>query len=204
MKPFSYYSNILFILLSISCSKEDSICKTRYSYFDSEKHYQTEIYEKGTISFYDTLLYDSIVKLLKDFNNISFTNLDNSIRTSYIIIDINSKSCSETDALFKRIKQKDKISNCNKWFFTEVDNQCGMYDIFLCKLKHDTLKNKMLDLISYTKTFLVRQSIDGGYYLIRADKNSNGDALDMANYFYESGYFEWSEPDYIGGFSPNK
>ena len=33
--------------------------------------------------------------------------------------------------------------------------------------------------------------------MIRADKNSKGDALDMSNEFYESGYFEYAEPDFI-------
>jgi len=35
------------------------------------------------------------------------------------------------------------------------------------------------------------------WFHLRADKNSNGDALQMANYFYETSLFEHSEPDII-------
>jgi hypothetical protein len=35
------------------------------------------------------------------------------------------------------------------------------------------------------------------WYSIYADKNSQGDALDLANYFYETGLFAASEPDII-------
>jgi hypothetical protein len=50
-------------------------------------------------------------------------------------------------------------------------------------------------MISETNTELVRQNkFMPKWYELRATKNSDGDALRMANHFYESRLFEHSEP----------
>lgn len=49
--------------------------------------------------------------------------------------------------------------------------------------------------IAETNTELVKQNeFMPKWYELRATKNSKGDALKMANYFYETGFFECSEP----------
>ena len=51
-------------------------------------------------------------------------------------------------------------------------------------------------MITETNTELVEQNeFMKKWFTLRATKNSNGDALKMANYFYETGLFESSEPD---------
>jgi len=44
---------------------------------------------------------------------------------------------------------------------------------------------------------IIESDTSSYHYIIRADKNSNGDALDMANKFFESGFFEYAEPEFI-------
>jgi hypothetical protein len=102
--------------------------------------------------------------------------------------------------LFSKIKKDSHISNCNEYLSADEGNSAGIYDIFSCKLKNDTLKNHLIKLLVKTQTKILKYNITG-YYLIRADKNSTGDAMDISNEFYESGYFEWSEPDFINSFS---
>ena len=52
-----------------------------------------------------------------------------------------------------------------------------------------------LKKISETNTELVTQNeFMPKWFELRATKNSNGDALKMANYFYETGLFESAEP----------
>ncbi len=199
MRPHLLSVALLNVFLFISCNKEDSVCNQRYYYYDSKKYYLTEIPYMGTISFYDTLLYDSVYNILKDFQGINLTNLDSQFKRNYLIVDIDSRSCHETDEIFEEIKQNHKISNCNKWLINEKGNEIGIYDVFICKLKHDSLKSKMYEIINNTKTTFIRESRHHDYYMIRADKNSLDDALEMSNYFYESGYFEWAQPDFIGG-----
>jgi hypothetical protein len=50
-------------------------------------------------------------------------------------------------------------------------------------------------IIAETKTELVKQDeFMPNRFELRATKSSNGDALKMANYFYETGLFQCSEP----------
>ncbi len=182
----------------MSCQKDNTnndCNNNRFYYYESGKIALKEIFNKGTISFYDTLSIDTINVILKQYEGIHYTF--NLIRTSCIIVTVDTKNCSETDLLFLKIKKDGRISNCDKYLITSDSLDLGIYDIFLCKLKNNSLINHLNDLVIKTNTKIVRYSNLGGYYLIRADKNSKGDALDMSNEFYESGYFEYAEPDFI-------
>ncbi|MGF1587278.1 MAG: hypothetical protein ACFCUM_18310 [Bacteroidales bacterium] len=58
-----------------------------------------------------------------------------------------------------------------------------------------------MELVTENRVEILESNKTGDYHIIRADKNSVGDALDMANIFFESGYFEWTEPEfYSSGF----
>lgn len=200
MKRPTFFLSVA-ILILIACQKEaQNTCDTRSYYNKSEKHLQSEIYTKATVSFYDTLSYDMTADILNDFP-VCFDNRENTYPGNYIIIDIDSESCNDTEELFNSLKQHEMISNCNMWLITDEGNERGMYDMFLCKLKHDSLENRLPDIIRITRTEYVRKNYD--VHVVRADKFSEGDALDMANDFYETGYFDWCEPDYLGQFSPH-
>jgi hypothetical protein len=192
------YLSFVGLAILMSCQKENTYndCNnSRFYYYESGKIALQEIFNKGTISFYDTLSIDTINAILKQYESIHSTfNLK---KASFITVIVDSKSCSETDLLFSKIKMDGRVSNCDKYLTTSDSLDLGIYDIFLCKLKSDSLMIYFNDLVIKTNTKIVRYSSLGGYYLIRADKNSKGDALDMSNEFYESGYFEYAEPDFI-------
>ena len=204
MKRLLIFCGII-TLTCLSCKKEnaDVECNnSRFYYYESEKIVLNEVYNKGTISFYDTLSPDAINMILKQYENIHYTPI--SIRTNWIIVTIDSKSCSETELFFSEIKKDDRVSNCNKYLISDKGDDLGIYDIFTCKVKNESLITEMNDLLLKTKTTIVEYNKYGNYYLIRVDKNSKGDALDISNEFYESGFFEWAEPDFIANFQPYK
>ena len=58
-----------------------------------------------------------------------------------------------------------------------------------------------MELITKNKLEIIRPATDSDRYIIRADKNAGGDALDMANLFFESGYFDYAEPEFFGGYT---
>jgi hypothetical protein len=195
---FLKYLSLVGLAILMSCRKDstNNDCNNnRFYFYESGKIALKEIFNKGTISFYDTLSIDTINMILKQYESVH--NTFNIIRSSFITVNVDSKSCSETDLLFSKIKKDARISNCDKFLVTGDSLDLGIYDIFLCKLKSDSLINHLTDLVIKTNTKIVRFSNLGGYYLIRADKNSKGDALDMSNEFYESGYFEYAEPDFV-------
>lgn len=190
---------VIFLQIAWSCKKEsnnlNSACKSRFFYDSSgNKLPVNEIFNKGVISFYDTLSFDSIINILKQYGKIHFTD---SSRNSFIIVYIDSKSCSSTDSIFTAIIKESKVSNCSKFMNSPQNNEIGIYDIFMCTLKDETSANHLSELLIKTNTRIVGFSTDLDCYFIRADKNSKGDALDMANEFYESGYFKWAQPNFI-------
>lgn len=68
---------------------------------------------------------------------------------------------------------------------------------FYVKVFDETNLTDLHNVISETNTELTGQNEFMKKWLtLRATKDSKGNALKMANYFYESGLFEYSEPDY--------
>ncbi len=181
------------------CCKKDSNsmnnCNSRFFYDGIGNEISVkEIFNKGVISFYDTLSIDTIIKLLKPYKSIHLTG---NVRASHIIVSMDVRSCSEADLLFSNIEKDTRVSNCNKFLFSSTGDSIGLYDIFNCKLKNDTLLDHLNELLIKTNTKIIGFDNTLRFYYIRADKNSEGDALAIANKFYESGYFEWSQPDFI-------
>jgi hypothetical protein len=161
----------------------------------------TEIPNEGTITFYDTLSIDNINQILNTYPDIKC--LSSSTYGNWIIISINSKSCPETDLLFSQIKEDPKVSNCNKVLVDQDGYNIGILDRLICVLKKETSWDIVNDLIINTNTTIIDYSANTRTLLLKADKNSKGDALDIANEFFESGYFEYAEPDFISNFYNN-
>jgi len=67
----------------------------------------------------------------------------------------------------------------------------------LCKLLNDSLKYHLNDLYTLTNSSFYGYDSTGKYYIIRVNKDANIDAIDIANKYYESGYFLYSQPDFI-------
>ena len=181
----------------LSCKKDDlsSYCKSRYYYNDSEKIIITEIPDQACISFYDTLSKEIINQILEQYQGIHVLSiLSNS---NHAIVSVDSENCNETNKLFNAVKNDSRISNCNKLLISEKGYMLGISDVFVCKLKSSTSLSEMTELITNNHTEILESNTSGNHFIIRADKNSNGDALDMANKFFESGFFEYAEPEFI-------
>jgi hypothetical protein len=68
-------------------------------------------------------------------------------------------------------------------------------DEFLVQVKDTNDLSDFNNTIHLTNTRIIEQNrFMSDWYSLHADKNSNGDALEMANYFYETGFFKASEP----------
>ncbi len=184
----------------ISCDEDDlsSDCKSRYYYYNSEKIKLTEIPNQGCISFYDTLSTETINQILGQYPEIHVLSIPSN--NNHAIISIDSKNCDETDKFFDTIKDDSRISNCSKYLISEEGFTLGITDVFVCKLKRGTSLNQITELVNSNHTEILESNASNNYFIIRADKNSNGDALDMANKFFESGFFEYAEPEFFSNY----
>ena len=190
---------LTFIITQIimGCKKDDlsNDCKSRYYYYDSEKIILTEIPNQGCISFYDTLSIETINQILEQYQGIQVLSIPSN--SNHAIISVGSENCNETDKLFATIKNDSKISNCSKFFSSEEGYTLGITDVFVCKLKSSNYLSQMTELINDNHLEIIESDTSNDHYIIRADKNSNVDALDMANKFFESGFFEYAEPEFF-------
>mgnify|MGYP001393278783 CR=1 FL=1 len=184
----------------VSCKKDDlsNDCKSRYYYYDSEKINLNEIPNQGCISFYDTLSTETINQILKQYPEINVLSIPSN--SNHAIVSIDSENCDETAKLFATIKNHSKISNCSKFLVSEEGYTLGISDVFICVLKIGSSLSDITELINNNHAEILESNSSKNRFIIRADKNSNGDALDMANKFFESGFFEYAEPEFIANY----
>jgi len=90
-----------------------------------------------------------------------------------------------------------KTDNCQNAIWQPVGNLCvnSYGSNFYVKVFDENDLTDLHQMIADTKTELVKQNeFMSNWFELRATKISDGDALAMANYFYESELFEQSEP----------
>ena len=75
----------------------------------------------------------------------------------------------------------------------------GVSNLFYVKLKSRDDFDKLEELAKeYKVEILGDNKLLPLWFTLSCDKESAGDAIDMANAFYESGLFEYAEPDIMG------
>ncbi len=82
----------------------------------------------------------------------------------------------------------------------QMGNLCvdSYSDYFGVKVPDENNLTDLYKMIAETKTVLVEQDqFMKDWFWLKATKNSTGDALKMANYFYESKHFIATEPDIL-------
>ena len=118
----------------------------------------------------------------------------------------NSKNCKEITQIITDLEQNQMISyahftmktnDCNNLIWEPMGNLCvnSYGSSFYVKVFDENDLTDLNQVISQTNTELVEQNqFMSKWFELRATKESNGDGLAMANYFYETELFEHSEP----------
>ena len=99
---------------------------------------------------------------------------------------------------FNLLEQNPKILYATPFFSRSEDKQgrLGITNQFIVTLEEPVSKVLLEKLMKRTNTRLVEE-LGNNIYLLSADKNSAGNALDMANYFHESPGIKVGEPDFF-------
>jgi len=121
----------------------------------------------------------------------------------------NTSSCQEIASIINDLKENSIVSfahytiqtdNCLNLIGESIGEQCvnSYSNIFYVKVKDVNDTTALNNTIRETNTWIREQNeFMEDWYSVYANKNSKGDALEMANYFYETGLFVTSEPDII-------
>lgn len=116
------------------------------------------------------------------------------------------KSCQEITALITTLQKNPIVvfvhytmkTDCSYTFMPILGSKCIMIysNYFRVKVKNVNDLTDLNAMIKSTRTELVYQnSFMPQWFTLRANKNSKGDALRMANHFKESKLFEYAEPN---------
>jgi len=187
-----------------------------YYYYRDEPYYLGEMSDEYILIACDQSNNDSSIRdFIKsiDFFDHSFNYEINEITNypyKYLIAKLIKKcTCEEIAWILDSLKQAPivvythyttKTNDCSNLIWEPIGKLCvNTYsNIFYVRVKDAGNISDLNNIISETNTTLTEQDrFMSNWFSLSAIKNSKGDALHMANYFYETGLFDACEPDII-------
>jgi hypothetical protein len=211
--------NLIFGFLLISCSEDDNESLQNscdfidFKYYNGNQDYLGEMSNDYLLIGIDTTYNDNEIQLfisnLNQFDqSYDYTiNHNGNYKFKEIPLKLNnSKTCAEITQIISDVEQYQIISyahytmqtdDCNNMIWVPMGDLCvnSYGSNFSVKVFDENDLTDLNQVISQTNTELVEQNeFMPKWYELRATKSSNGDALEMANFFYETGLFEHSEP----------
>lgn len=103
----------------------------------------------------------------------------------------------------KKLTEQDQIVYESNFYKTEQEVEAGLSHLFYVKLKNPTDANILEQLASENNVEIIgNNKFMPLWYTLSCTKYSKGNALEMANVFYESNLFAGSEPDLMTDDTP--
>jgi hypothetical protein len=115
-----------------------------------------------------------------------------------IVSTRNNPTPGTLEVKFSVLEQNPKIKYASPFFTRDptAGGRLGITNQFLVTLEDKIGMNLLEKLMKRTNTTLI-EPLGPSTYILSADKNSAGNALDMANYFHESPGIKIGEPDFF-------
>lgn len=201
----------LLVLIFLSCEKDENFdngdCPTEHFYYTyDEKYYIDSILQNDylLIGFKTIFSIEEINEFLDETNIFNNDNLIVYSDSSNILIIRKfkeTKTCLEISNVIKEIHRNNKVDFAA---YTYTGEFCIGFDCtelmsyaneFVVKL-NDTLQFDSVQALCLSTDTWILEKKKRGRYLIGVDKNSHGNAMEMANSFFESDLFEYSHPNF--------
>lgn len=204
---------VVLSILVFSCSDEpqnSQVCNfTDYRYYYDQRISVGELQDNYVIVGIDIAYTDveienfitSIEAFDRTYNYTIHNNGPNQTRDIPLRLNT-SRTCEEITALISVLNQYEIVSythyamqtnTCTNFFGQTMGNLCvsAHANHFLVKAQNNNDLSDLYETIAQTNTayFGTVPSMQS-WHRVKATKESNGDALKMANYFYETGLFE--------------
>ena len=201
---------ILIISILFSCSKENTCLEEHFYYYDDSKHFIDNKLLKNyiIIGFEQTTTNKDIVIFINnqnEFENITDDKIIEFIDHKIVAASLTSdKNCNELKLIINNIKINNIVFyanyayNSSAWIGFQYFDIMSYSNEFSVKVK-DT--NNLIDLNNVAKetnTIIKGQKqYRRQWFYLSTNKNSQGNALEMSNYFHETGKFIVTTPSFF-------
>jgi len=207
-----------FTLISCSNGNETEFVQSscdfiNFKYYNGTQHYLGDLSNDYILIAVDTSYRDNeiqnFISSVNDFDQ-SYNYTIHTIgqyKFKEIPLKFNSsKSCEEITQIISEVEQNTIVAyahytmqtdDCNNLIFEPMGDLCvnSYGSNFYVKVFNENDLVDLNNMIAQTNTEIVEQNqFMEKWFELRATKNSTGDAMAMANFFYESELFEHSEP----------
>lgn len=224
MKSFTMTAIFFFLVILISCEKKNEDLKIDElpCKFIDFKYYNGEADPVGDFSGdyiligSDTINSDNSIRELISSKNYIDKDFEFEIHRAinygykYACLKlIKTCNCNEVTWVLNDLVKDSKIvfahftiqtDNCTNLIWEPIGEKCvdSYSNIFYVRVKNPNDLGDLNNTILQTNTQIIGQNqFMSNWFSLSADKNSQGDALEMANYFFNTGLFDASEPDII-------
>ena len=210
----------VFTLLILGCSKDNDTDPVQgscdfidFKYYNGSEYFLGELSNDYILIGVDTTYNDSVIQEFISTVYQFDQSYDYTIHTiaQYKFKEIplkfnTSKTCEEITQIISDLEQNTIISyahytmqteNCENAIWEPIGDLCvnSYGSNFYVKVFDENDLTDLNQMIAETNTELVKQNeLMPKWFELRATKDSYGDALAMANFFYESELFEYSSP----------
>lgn len=175
-----------------------SLAQNHY-YYNGEKVPLEKAPEKVLVKFKDEMTLDSKKKAIEINPALKAISKDHIKTGNIAIVEVEKGTTEEAlKEITKQIEQDKNVISAQIFFLHEKDSVFqGITDRFVVKIKSPSDYSELERLATETKTTIIEQNqFDKSKYVLSATKTSQGNALEMANYFFETGIFEYAEPEF--------
>lgn len=184
---------IFFVLLQNLYAQE-------YFYYYKDKKKSLELStEKIVVKFKKEISLESKMKAINITAKISPLSEKHLHRNNFVIAELaENTTTNEIRQIISELNKNNDIEYANPYYMYSDSILIGLTNQFIVKLENGAFYLELEELVNSTRTNIDKQDkYDKNIYIISTNKNSTGNALEIANYFYETGKFEFSEPVFL-------
>ena len=197
---------MLILIAGFSCHDNSGQPASSFYYSSGEKVYLTQIADKILLKFTPDADKEQILDIIgsdPSLKSMFDINLDENAALSTIVLETkNGKPVPPTTVEF--FKSKTEVVSVTYLYQYNGQVLEGLTDEFVVKLKDSTSFKQLQELADKNKCKIGDENqFTKNQFMLYVSKTSKLNALQTSNLFYETGLFEYAEPNFyvFGGFS---
>lgn len=188
------------IILILLLTTQMLSAQNYFYYYKGEKITLNVSTKKFFIKYVDSLSADQKKQvIMSDFSLKPCKKQIIEASPNVVITDlVEGTTQTQVKELITRLNKNKNVFISSPVFMYKDSSLEGLTENFIVKLKSPFDYSKLQRLAKETNTKIIKQNqFEPSVYILQADKNSKGNAMEMANYFYEQNIFEFAEPDFL-------